>query len=166
MSCMGRICYYIMFTPWILVSVVTVIFDVVAVGFFLFDVFNTLVRQSHTTIPLSIAKFTPMTNFQTLETFLRHLEMENTANINQRMVISESVLPVPAIILVVVAGRGFLFWCLNIVLIHVVTVKAKSVIFGRPLRKSAGSGRSDYGYERNTYHGNNILEVSSSFVPM
>lgn len=44
MTCLGRASYYLLTLPWVFLCTVTAIFDVVAVVFFFYDLFNTLVR--------------------------------------------------------------------------------------------------------------------------
>lgn len=43
MTCLGRVAYYLLIMPWAIFTIIISILDVVAVGFFFYDLFNTLV---------------------------------------------------------------------------------------------------------------------------
>lgn len=45
MTCLGRVAYYLLMMPWAIFCAFTAILDIVAVGFFFYDLFNTLVRE-------------------------------------------------------------------------------------------------------------------------
>lgn len=94
-----------------------------------------------------------------MESFLRHLQLTNTSTEFQSLEINASILPLPAVIMLIVASRGFLIWCLNILSIPIVLSKGHFIIFGGK-RKSDASARQDFTYERNqSSTNNNILEV-------
>lgn len=58
-----------------------------------------------------------------------------------------------------VAGRGFIFWCLNILCIPVVLSQAKIIVFGKSRKAEANTQQTDTVYERNPSDNNNVVEV-------
>lgn len=46
MACLQRAAYYLFVMPWAIFTILTSILDLVAVGFFFYDLFNTLVRTN------------------------------------------------------------------------------------------------------------------------
>lgn len=102
--------------------------------------------------------------FQNMESFVRHMEMRNTSSIFASLEINASLLPMPAVILLIVASRGFLFWCLNILSIPIVLTNGKTIIYGGKGMQETSDDR-DFRYARNHPRGNNnnnILEVSGN----
>lgn len=94
-----------------------------------------------------------------MDAFLHHLQLENTFSLYQSLEINANILPIPAVIMLTVASRGFLFWCLNILCIPLVLSRAKRVIFGIK-RKNIVAVRDDLNFERSqAQNNNNILEV-------
>lgn len=93
-----------------------------------------------------------------MEAFVRHLEMRDTASIYQALQIDANILPMPAVILLLVACRGFLFWCLNILSIPIVLSHCKRIIYAGKGDRDSIDDR-DFQYERNNSHDNNVLEV-------
>ncbi|XP_031631458.1 uncharacterized protein LOC116345877 isoform X2 [Contarinia nasturtii] len=136
MACLGRVAYYLLMMPWAVFCTITSIFDVVAVGFFFYDLFNTLNTES----------------------FVRHLHMQNTRTEIAELIIDPNVLPIPAVIMLIVAGRGFIFWCFNILSIPIVLAYARNILYGGK-RTPDSSDERDFQYARSHAHGNdNILE--------
>lgn len=75
------------------------------------------------------------------------------------LVISANILPIPAVIMLIVAGRGFIFWCFNILSIPIVLSYAKRILYGG--KQTPDTDEQDFPYAaRGQSHGNdNILEV-------
>lgn len=73
--------------------------------------------------------------------------------------ISANILPIPAVIMLIVAGRGFIFWCFNILSIPIVLTYAKKILHDD--KQTPDTDERDFPYaSRNHTHGNdNILEV-------
>lgn len=46
MRCFGKATYYFLMMPWVIFCTLTAVFDVVAVAFFFYDLFNTLVSMA------------------------------------------------------------------------------------------------------------------------
>lgn len=95
-----------------------------------------------------------------MEAFMAHLEMSIPTTIYQPFIINADILPIPAIIMLLVAARGFIFWCLNIILTLIVLTKTRKAIFGSP-HNAIQHSRNDFRYERNggTHNDSNMLEV-------
>lgn len=97
---------------------------------------------------------------QNIESFMAHMQMTNNS---PTLLISANILPIPAVIMLIVAGRGFIFWCFNILSIPIVCAYAKKIVYGS--KRSSDSDERDFQYERSHTHGNdNILEVSVTLV--
>lgn len=91
---------------------------------------------------------------------MAHMQMTNNS---PTLLISANILPIPAVIMLIVAGRGFIFWCFNILSIPIVCAYAKNIVYGS--KRSSDSDERDFQYERSHTHGNdNILEVSVTLV--
>lgn len=87
------------------------------------------------------------------------MEMRNTSSDFASLLISANILPIPAVIMLIVAGRGFIFWCFNILSIPIVLAYMKNILFGRKRTPDSNDER-DFQYARSHAHGNNnILEV-------
>lgn len=95
-----------------------------------------------------------------MEAFVAHLQLERTTSIYQSMVIDASILPIPAVIMMAVASRGFIFWCLNILCIPVVMSQAKFIAFGKSRKTDVNMRSPVAAYERNVTNNNNMMEVS------
>lgn len=98
-----------------------------------------------------------------MDAFIHHLQLHNTSALFQEFLINENSLPIPAIVLLCVAGRGFILWCLNIIFIHVVRNKGRTILM-RSQRSGSPLATSSFGYERNSQPGNNILEVGIIYI--
>lgn len=98
-----------------------------------------------------------------MESFVRHLEMRNTPTDYDtfRWEINPNILPLPAVILLIVASRGFIFWCFNILCIPIVLAKARFILFGSKSTPDSLDER-DYRYQAHGTNNNNILEVSGN----
>lgn len=97
-----------------------------------------------------------------MDAFIRHLELENTSStLYVPFLINENLLPVPAIILLSIAGRGFIFWCLNVIFIHVILSKGKQLLWG-PRRSGSPLATSSFGFEHSSHNGTNVLEVRTN----
>lgn len=158
MTCLGRASYYLLTLPWVLLCIVTAILDVVAVAFFFYDLFNTLVSREwsiHNTKTLNTIYL------QNMDSFVALLQLRRTSSIYQSMVINANILPLPAVIMMAVASRGFIFWCLNLLCIPVVLSQAKIIVFGKNRKPEANTHQPDATQERNQSTNNNVLEVSS-----
>lgn len=84
--------------------------------------------------------------------------MRDTSTEFAELIISPNLLPIPAVIMLIVAGRGFIFWCFNILSIPVVLAYARNILYGGK-QTDSGDDR-DFQYARSHAHGNNnILEV-------
>lgn len=94
-----------------------------------------------------------------MDSFLTLLQLKRTSSIYQSMVINANILPLPAVIMMAVAGRGFIFWCLNILCIPVVLSQAKIIVFGKSRKAEANTQQTDTVYERNPSDNNNVVEV-------
>lgn len=134
MSHKRRVIFYFHIYPWVLICTLTCIFDMIASGFFFYDLFHTLVREysleNHFICyneTLYILSFCLLKN---MESFLDHLEIRNTATIFQALTISSDILPLPAVIMLGVACRGLIFWCLNLLSIPLVISMSRKIIFG------------------------------------
>lgn len=93
-----------------------------------------------------------------MDAFVRHLQMRDTTSIFSSLEIDANILPMPAVILLLVACRGFIFWCLNILSIPIVLSHCKQIIYdGKGDRDSVDD--RDFQYERNRSHDSNVLEV-------
>lgn len=97
-----------------------------------------------------------------MDAFITHLELQRTSSVYQTMVITATILPVPAIIMMAVAGRGFIFWCLNILCVPVVTHQAKVIAFGKNRKNESTIVRqqSDVTYQREQIDNNNTSDVN------
>lgn len=98
-----------------------------------------------------------------MDSFVRHLEMQYTSTIFE---INASILPMPAVILLIVASRGFIFWCLNILSIPIVMTNGKKLTSYGDKGKPESSDERDFRYARNQAkqnNNNNILEVNKQF---
>lgn len=92
-----------------------------------------------------------------MESFLEHLEMRNTATIFQGLVISAEILPLPAVIMLGVASRGLLFWCLNLLCIPLVISMSRRFLFGS---KQKSTSSDDIIFEASQTESPVSLEVS------
>lgn len=92
---------------------------------------------------------------------MAHLQMVIPSTVYQPFVISADTLPIPAIVMLLVAARGFVFWCLNIILMLIVFSKTKKMMFGAHHDGIRTSG-NDFRYERNdvSHNTGEMLEVS------
>lgn len=97
---------------------------------------------------------------QNMDSFVALLQLERTSSIYQSMVINANILPMPAVIMMAVASRGFIFWCLNILCIPVVLSQAKIIVFGKSRKTEVNMRSPVAAYERNrTTNNNNVVEV-------
>lgn len=78
------------------------------------------------------------------------------------LLISANILPIPAVIMLIVAGRGFIIWCFNILSIPIVLSYAKRILYGGKQTPDTSTDDRDFPYAARAHsHGNdNILEVS------
>lgn len=91
---------------------------------------------------------------------MRHLDIQITPSDIAPFLISANILPIPAVIMLIIAGRGFIFWCFNILSIPIVLAYAKNLLYGGK-RTPDSSDEHDFQYARSHAHGNNnILEVN------
>lgn len=87
------------------------------------------------------------------------MQMQKTSTEFASLLISANILPIPAVIMLIVAGRGFIFWCFNILSIPIVLSYMKHILYGGK-RTTDASDERDFQYARSHAHGNNnILEV-------
>lgn len=98
---------------------------------------------------------------QNMDSFVALLQLQRTSSIYQSMVINASILPLPAVIMLAVSSRGFIFWCLNLLCIPVVLSQAKIIVFGKNRKPEAQTHHPDAVQDRNQATNNNVLEVSS-----
>lgn len=85
--------------------------------------------------------------------------MQNTSTDYASLLISANILPIPAVIMLIVASRGFIFWCFNILSIPIVLAYMKTILYGGK-RTPDNSDERDFQYARSHAPGNNnILEV-------
>ncbi|KAG4066379.1 hypothetical protein HA402_000603 [Bradysia odoriphaga] len=105
-SCMGRCGYYLMFHPWIYATVLVVILDAVASGFFIWDLVESTSWLS----------------------FLNHLEVSNANSLPA--ISDEYILTIPSVIMLCTAARLLIFWVLNIAFIPIVLSLGKKLVFG------------------------------------
>lgn len=87
------------------------------------------------------------------------LTSSNYSSEYSNLTISANILPIPAVIMLIVAGRGFIFWCFNILSIPIVLAYAKRILNGG--KQTPDTDERDFPYvARGQAHGNdNILEV-------
>lgn len=97
-----------------------------------------------------------------MESFVALLQLQRTTSIAYSMVINANILPLPAVIMMAVASRGFIFWCLNILCIPVVLSQAKIIVFGKSRKVASSTHQPAVAYERNQAENNNVLEVSDA----
>lgn len=97
-----------------------------------------------------------------MDAFIRHLELDNTQTLNQPFLINENLLPIPAIILLSIAGRGFIIWCLNVIFIHVILANGKK-IFLKPQKSGSPLATSSFGFEQNSQNSHREMEVCRIF---
>jgi len=105
-ACMGKCGYYMMFHPWIYITIANVILDAVACGFFIWDLVESMSWSS----------------------FLHHMEVENASVFPSFP--DEYLLAIPSIIMLCVSARLLIFWVLNIALIPCVISLSKRSVFG------------------------------------
>ncbi|KAJ6642468.1 hypothetical protein Bhyg_07419 [Pseudolycoriella hygida] len=110
-SCMGKCGYYLLFHPWIYITILNVILDAVATGFFIWDLVNSTVSWS---------------------SFLHHLEVSNASSLPN--ISDEYILAMPSVIMLCIAFRVLIFWILNIAFIPIVLTLGKKVIFGETVK--------------------------------
>lgn len=94
-----------------------------------------------------------------MDSFVALLQLERTSSIYQSMVINANILPMPAVIMMAMASRGFIFWCLNILCIPVVLSQARIIVFGKSRKTEENTHQPAAAYERNQTTNNNVLEV-------
>lgn len=103
---------------------------------------------------------------QNTESFVHHLDMQNTSSEFASLLINANVLPMPAVIMLLVASRGLIFWCFNVISIPIVLAYSRRILFGGKMSHDSGDER-DFQYARSHAHGNNnnnnILEVINIF---
>lgn len=80
------------------------------------------------------------------------------------LLISANILPIPAVIMLIVAGRGFIFWCFNILSIPIVLSYAKRILYGGKQTPDTSTDERDFPHAARAHsHGNdNILEVCAT----
>lgn len=91
------------------------------------------------------------------------LSRPNYSSEYSTLLISANILPIPAVIMLIVAGRGFIFWCFNILSIPIVLSYAKKILYIG--KQTPDTDDRDFPYvARSHSHGNdNILEV---YIPI
>lgn len=100
---------------------------------------------------------------QNTESFVRHLGLQIAPTEFVPFTISANILPIPAVIMLIIAGRGFIFWCFNILFIPIVMAYARNILYGGKRTPDSGD-EHDFQYARNHAHGNNnILEVIATY---
>lgn len=102
-------------------------------------------------------------SLQNMESFVVLLGLQGTSSGIYSMVINANILPLPAVIMMSVASRGFIFWCLNILCIPVVLSQAKIIVFGDKRKSDAQVHQTDARNDRNRSSANNnvhVLDVS------
>lgn len=103
---------------------------------------------------------------QNTESFVHHLDMQNTSSEFASLLINANVLPMPAVIMLLVASRGLIFWCFNVISIPIVLAYSRKILYGGKMPHDSGDER-DFQYARSHAHGNNnnnnILEVINIF---
>lgn len=67
------------------------------------------------------------TTFQEAETFLKHLQIEKTPSVLQAFKNNEQYLWIPSVVMLLIAGRCFLFWCLNVIFFNCVSINGKAI---------------------------------------
>lgn len=92
---------------------------------------------------------------------MRHLGLTspNYSSEYSTLIISANILPMPAVIMLIVAGRGFIFWCFNILSIPIVLAYAKRILDGG--KQTPDTDERDFPYvaRGHTLGNDNILEV-------
>lgn len=96
-----------------------------------------------------------------MDSFITHLQLQNPRSIYEPFLINENILPIPAVILLTVAGRGCILWCINIVILNVMIKSARKMTLG-PRRSGSPLATSSFGFEQTNQPGNTILDVSIS----
>lgn len=87
------------------------------------------------------------------------LSSPNYSSEYSTLVISANILPIPAVIMLIVAGRGFIFWCFNILSIPIVLAYAKRILNGGKQTPDTDERDYPYGARGHTHGNDNILEV-------
>lgn len=77
MRCLGKAAYYFLMMPWAIFCTLTAIFDVVAVGFFFYDLFNTLVSSFLSINFYSTEVFSNQFNIQIVSLCSNHATLEH-----------------------------------------------------------------------------------------
>lgn len=100
-------------------------------------------------------------HLQNTEAFITHLQLQFLKSPNPQLIIGANILPIPSVIMLIVASRGFIFWCFNILSIPVILAYAKNILYGS--KRSSDSDQRDFQYARSHTNGNdNILEVNDT----
>lgn len=99
-----------------------------------------------------------------MDAFITLLQLQRTSSEYQSMVINANILPLPAVIMMAITCRGFIFWCLNILCIPVVLSQVKLIVFGKSRKSQTNTHETVNAYERNETANNNVLEVSLVFA--
>lgn len=88
---------------------------------------------------------------QETETFLKHLQIEKTPSVHKAFKDNEAYLWIPSVVMLLIACRGFVFWCLNVILFNCVAINGKTIA-----KNAEKIGRSQ---TRSNYNGSTFSEV-------
>lgn len=89
---------------------------------------------------------------QETETFLKYLQIEKTPSVHKAFKDNEAFLWIPSVVMLLIACRGFVFWCLNVVLFNCVAINGKTIA-----KNAEKIGRSQ---TRSNYNGSTFSEVN------
>lgn len=91
---------------------------------------------------------------QETETFLKHLQIEKTPSVHQAFKGNEQYLWLPSVVMLLIAGRCFIFWCLNVIFFNCVAINGRVISTNAEKMKRAHTATSQY-------NGSAFSEVSS-----
>lgn len=90
------------------------------------------------------------------ESFLKHLGLDRSPpSVHQAFKTNEKYLWLPSVLMLLIAGRGFIFWCLNVIFFNCVAIN------GRVISKSAEKIKRGLGQTNSHFNGSTFSEVSS-----
>lgn len=85
--------------------------------------------------------------------FLKHLQIEKTQSVHQAFKGNESYLWLPSVVMLLIAGRCFIFWCMNVVFFNCVAIN------GRAISKSADKSHRAHSQANSHFNGSTFSEV-------
>lgn len=144
--CMSQLCLKVFSFPWIITCCAVLSLDAVATVIFIIDI-------TKTTVIKPIKPYTKKLKLLYSQTIAGFLDFIGVINRDEFLPHAQSfppyLLPIPAVVMMLVANRGVIFWAINISCLIYVIISVRKLVKNELGKKPKNRAvPPDFGYER------------------